>query len=440
MEIVTGIVVVTPLGNSRVTYEPFGRPKVKRAHAIGMDGLHPRLMRSLMLWVASFALLAGCETVPVLTSTVFPNMSEAPDSARVYYVTDREADDAGGGYGFARSSSMAFGQAEVGFDRLSGSEDERSIRVRGISEQVRFPTTPLPFSLRGSAIVTDGEALSGYDQAARAFQGNVSAALRAAGTDEVVVFVHGYKNDFDDALSTVANIWQAGEQSAVPIAYTWPADNPGLFGYFKDRESGEFSIFHLKETLRLLADVRGLRKIQVIAHSRGTEVATAALREMIIAVRAAGQNPRQVLKVDNLVLAAPDLDFGVVRQRLIAERFAPAFGRISVYMNPSDGALGLAQAVNSGTRFGRLSYDDLDPGERDILSRVENIQFIDVSGVVSPRGHSYFRENPVVLSDIVTLLQTGADPGSPERSLSHIAANFWMLEQVSEVTFVPVDR
>lgn len=411
---------------------------MKRALAIGMDGVQPLLR--LCLWLASCLLLVGCETVPVLTSTVFSNMSEAPDRARIYYVTDRAVDASRGGYGYSRSSSMAFGQAEVGFERLIGSPADRLIRVRGIAEKVRFPTTPLPFSLRQGAIVTDGEALAGYAQAARAFQENVGTALRASGSGEVVLFVHGYKNDFDDALSTTANIWQAGEQRALPIAYTWPADNPGLFGYFKDRESGEFSIYHLKETLRLLAGVREVRQIQVIAHSRGTDVATAALREMIIAARAAGRNPRQVLKIDNLVLAAPDLDFGVVRQRLIAERFAPAFGRITVYLNPSDGALGVAQAVNSGIRFGRLSYEDLAPGERDILSRAGNVHFIDVSGVVSPRGHSYFRENPVVLSDIVTLLQTGAGPGGPERNLSHTAANFWMLEQVPEVTFVPFDR
>ena len=413
---------------------------MKRAGAIGNGGMRPALLRHVLVSLASLFLLVGCETVPVLTSTVFPNMSEAPDRAQIYYVTDRAADEAGAGYGFARSSSMAFGSADVGFDRLSGSAGDRLIRVHGVSERVRFPTTPLPFSLQQGRIVDDGDARSGYGRAAKAFQDEVSAALRASATDEVVLFVHGYKNDFDDALSTMANIWQAGEQRVVPIAYTWPADNPGLFGYFKDRESGEFSIFHLKETLRLLGGVRGLRRIQVIAHSRGTDVTTTALREMVIAARAAGRDPRQVLKVDNLVLAAPDLDFGVVRQRLIAEKFGPAFGRISVYMNPSDGALGLAQAVNSGTRFGRLSYDDLDPGEREILSRVGNVHFIDVSGVVSPRGHSYFRENPVVLSDIVTLLKTGAAPGSPERNLSHIAANFWMLEQVPEVTFVPVDR
>ncbi len=413
---------------------------MKRAQAIETNGGWAAVLRPLLVWLAALFLLVGCETVPVLTSTIFPNMSEAPDRARIFYVTDRAADATQDGYGIARSSSMAFGRADVGFDRVSGRAEDRLIRVHGISERVRFPTTPLPFSLQGARIVVDGSALSGYDRAARAFQDEVGAALRASGSDEVVVFVHGYKNDFDDALSTMANIWQASEQRAVPIAYTWPADNPGLFGYFKDRESGEFSIFHLKETLRLLAGVQGLRKIQVIAHSRGTDVTTTALREMVIAARAAGQDPRRVLKVDNLVLAAPDLDFDVVRQRLIAERFGPAFGRISVYMNPSDGALGLAQAVNSGTRFGRLSYDELDPEAREILSRVGNVHFIDVSGVVSPRGHSYFRENPVVLSDIVTLLKTGAAPGSSERNLSHIAANFWMLEQVREESFVPVDR
>ena len=408
------------------------------AQAVSVDTVYHRVMRYAALGLMT-VLLASCETVPVLTSTAFPHMSDAPDTARIYYVTDRAA-EAPDGYGHGRSSSMAFGQAQIGFDRLGGPADERSIRVRAVTEQLRFPTTPLPFSQRQGVIVPDRAAQAGYDQVGRALQGNVAAALDAARTDEVVLFVHGYKNDFDDALSTMANIWQAADQGAVPIAYTWPADNPGLFGYFKDRESGEFSIFHLKETLRLLAGVPGLRKIQVIAHSRGTEVATAALREMIIAARAAGQNPRRVLKIDNLVLAAPDLDFGVVRQRLIAERFAPAFERITVYMNPSDSALGLAQAVNSGTRFGRLSYDDLDATEREILARAGNVHFIDVSGVVSPRGHSYFRENPVVLSDIVSLLKTGAAPGGPGRNLSHIASNFWMLEQFPEVTFEPVDR
>ena len=409
----------------------------------GCEGQWVRRMCLRLVPVLAVLAIAACETVPLLTPIGLPADSEAPAAGTVYYVTDRTARGMGGAvstYGHGRSASMAFGEAALRFDKLAVDFDSRSIRVREVTEHVRFPATPLPFTRNGDQIVTNRTALAGYEAATRAFQARVAQALRASGQDEVVVFVHGYNNDFDDALTTISNIWQATGRSAVPIAYTWPADNPGLFGYFKDRESGEFSIFHLKETLRLLADVPGLKSIQLIAHSRGTDVATSALREMIIAARAAGMNPRQVLKIDNLVLAAPDLDFDVVRQRLIAERFAPAFECITVYMNPNDGALGFAQTVNSGTRFGRLSFEDLGMSERDILNQAGNVYFVDVSGVVAPRGHSYFRENPVVLSDIVTLFRTGAPPGGPERNLSHIASNFWMLEQFPDITFVPVDR
>ena len=69
---------------------------MKRAGAIGNGGMRPALLRHVLLSLASLLLLAGCETVPVLTSTVFPNMSEAPDRAQIYYVTDRAADGAGG--------------------------------------------------------------------------------------------------------------------------------------------------------------------------------------------------------------------------------------------------------------------------------------------------------------------------------------------------------
>lgn len=59
--------------------------------------------------------------------------------------------------------------------------------------------------------------------------------------------------------------------------------------------------------------------IHILAHSRGTDITTTALRELVIEARAAGKNPVTFLKVKNIILAAPDLDYGVVTQRLIAE-------------------------------------------------------------------------------------------------------------------------
>ena len=204
--------------------------------------------------------------------------------------------------------------------------------------------------------------------------------------------------------------------------------------------SGEFSIFHLKETLRVLSDLPGLDRIHIVAHSRGTDVVTTALRELIIESRAAGRNPRDSLRVATLILAAPDLDFSVVRQRLIAEHFGPAFGRITVYMNPQDSALGLAQLLMAGTRFGRLSFDQLGDNEREIFRRIRNVHFINVSGVTGQSSHTYFRDNEEVLADMARVITTGAHPDDPSRSLDPAEANFWRLVQAPDPAPRPPGR
>jgi esterase/lipase superfamily enzyme len=188
-------------------------------------------------------------------------------------------------------------------------------------------------------------------------------------------------------------------------------------------------VFHLKETLRILADVPGLNEIHIVAHSRGSDVVTTALRELVIEARAGGHDPRAALKVENLILAAPDLDFSVVRQRLIAERFGPAFGRITVYINPGDSALGVAQVLLAGTRFGRISFEQLDEAEREIFTRIRNVDFINVSAVAGTSSHNYFRNNPEVLRDMALVIATGAAPASGARNLEPDEGNFWRLVQ-----------
>jgi len=294
-------------------------------------------------------------------------------------------------------------------------------------ENVRFPATPVPFSVSGARIIPDPMAQRAYDARSDAFKAEIAAALRAAKSPTVTLYVHGVRNDFGEAVLTADILWRAAGQAGVPVAFSWPGDSHGLFFYFKDMEGGEFSVFHLKETLRLLAEVPGLRSINIVAHSRGSSVATTALREMIIAARASGRDPRKVLKVENLILAAPDLDVGIVRQRLMAEHFGPAFGRISVYMNPRDSTLALAQDVMSGTRFGRLTYGELTENDRRIFDRIRNVDFINVANVVGGSGHSYFTRNPAVLADIGMVLRRSAVPDDPNRNLVYEGTNFWTL-------------
>lgn len=362
------------------------------------------------------------ETGPVRVSG--SQQADGAQTVRVHFTTDRviKSDQPGQAvYSIKRASGMSFGPA-----RLDMSSPGRP-KVLGTGDLVTFPPTPLPFFERNGRIVTEPEAAAAYAAAGQRMQAELSRALRAGGQRDVLLYVHGFNSQFDDTLQTLVQLWQATDRTALPLAFSWPSGNPGAFGYFKDRESGEFSIFHFKETLRLLSSTPGVRRIHIIAHSRGSDVATSALRELVIEARAGGRDPRATLKIENLIMVAPDLDFSIVRQRLIAERFGPAFGRITIYINPEDGALGLAQMLMAGTRFGRLSADQLDETERRIFARIGNVHFINVSAVTARSSHNYFRKNPEVLADMSVVIRSSALPDSPLRNLDWSEANFWNL-------------
>ncbi|MGI3213206.1 alpha/beta hydrolase [Roseovarius tibetensis] len=373
-----------------------------------------------VIWICALVLLSACGR-PVTFSQL--SEGDAERSEAFYYVTDRasqRSQDGGIAYTTERSPAMTFGVAQIATDTVRPD-------LEGLHEIRRFPQTPLPFSQDRGIILPDAEATLAYNAAKADMRRTLASALQRSGQREILFYVHGFNSLFEETLETTARLWHVTGRDALPVAYSWPAGNPGAFGYFKDRESGEFSVFHLKETLRLLKDVPGLERIHIVAHSRGSDVVTTALRELVIEERAAGRNPLQTLKVETLILAAPDLDFSVVRQRLIAEHFGPAFGRITVYMNPNDGALGLAQLLMAGTRFGRLSFDALGETEREIFRRIRNVHFVNVSAVTGQSSHSYFRNNPEVLADLAKVITTGTPPESPSRNLEPLEANFWRL-------------
>ena len=356
----------------------------------------------------------------------------------LFFVTDRKFGE-DGKYGVGRSPSMAFGRVRVSFGdnmswhqlaRISGQKNRDvsiPLHLDEQSEIVRFPATPLPFSFTNGKLKTLAASRAKYESKKSVLQKRLASELRAANKKEIVLFVHGFNNTFEDAAFGLADIWHFTGRVGVPVFYTWPAGNGGLTGYFKDSEAGNYSIFHFKETMRILSTTPGLERIHIVAHSRGTDVVTTGLRELVIEHRAQGKNPRNSLKIQNLILAAPDLDFGIVRQRLIAERFGPAIGQITVYLNQNDGALGLSQRIAAGKRFGRLTFDDLGVEEKAIFSRVKNVNFVDIPDVDGLIGHAYFRENPGVLSDIAIAIRHGAAPGEDLRPLEHVAINFWEL-------------
>ncbi len=378
------------------------------------------------------------------------NTAEQGVETKIFYVTDRKADEdkepnALIEYSNRRSESMAFGAAKITYEQSKSKEEltwdtlvqlsqtkagRPNIKsvISSIDEIQRFPETPLIFSATPDGIRLDAKEKALYRASTNTLQKQIRERLKTANQRDVILYVHGFNNSFENAVLDLNDVWHFSGRHGVPIAYTWPSGSGNLLGYFTDRESGEFTVYHLKETIRMISAMPEVENIHLLAHSRGTDISTTALRELVIETRASGKNPQDVLKIRNLMLAAPDLDYGVVTQRLIAEKFGPAFGQITIYMNKDDNALGFAQSLMRGIRFGKLTAESQSERESQIFNNIKNVSFVNVKGVKGFVGHGYFSNHPGALSDIITVIKTNSKPGTEQRPLTHIEGNFWSLD------------
>ncbi len=102
-----------------------------------------------------------------------------------------------------------------------------------------------------------------------------------------------------------------------------------------------------------------------------------------------------------------------------------------MYSSPADEAIGIAEMLFASPRgrLGKLDQAKLSVKDKEsIRERAAKRSLIRFEGGVSDKyGHSYFRMNPGVSSDIVLLLRYGFAPGTPERPLVPLAPGFWKI-------------
>ena len=368
----------------------------------------------------------------------------------LFYITDRlpEKDENGNlKYGYMRSTSLAFGSTvvDLGEDitweqlleasRTDKRLDDVKMEVRELNEIVRGPNAPIPYTEVDGKIVEDPEFLAQRTATAEVFRKIMVQQLALTPRKEVFIFVHGFHNDFDDAAFAMAELWHFLGRIGVPIIYTWPAGHPGLFGYTYDRESSEFTVYHLRQTLQFLSTFPEVEKIHLIAHSRGTDVAVTALRELTIAARAAGVDPKEKYKIHNFVLAAPDIDRQVAQQRIIGDHLAHSAYRFTIYTSPADKAIGWSDKLFDSPkgRIGNVSVEEIPETTKVALERSNaNFAYVNFWSATDKSdsdadsfGHSYFRNAPTVSSDLILMLRDDLDPGPPGRPLEPLGFSFW---------------
>lgn len=406
------------------------------------------------------SLFMGCNGIQLVqTPNVYLNSLENPYSAvparyqsnevELLYATDRKPTIENEGtlhYGNLRSRTLAFGSCTVAIGENISWDDivaasrtkKRSVKLplqlKDTKELGRYPDPTTPQMLTNGKYVNTAHYLSDLATSEKEMQKIVRQRLSFVERKEVFLFVHGVMNAYDNSAYGMATLWHFLGRPGVPVFYSWPTrrDSKIVRGYNYDRESGEFTVFHLKQFLTTLAATPGLQKIHIIAHSRGTDILTSALRELNIFYTAQGRDSQQELKLGTIILAAADLDLQVAQQRIISERLLQIGEHFIVYFSSTDSVIGMSEWMfgDASNRVGHLQESDIDADRVDGINKQTELQLINVrvSGSEGFMGHTYFIGSPAVLSDLILVLRDNKLPGKQYgRPLLKKESGFWEL-------------
>ena len=231
---------------------------------------------------------------------------------------------------------------------------------------------------------------------------------------DTVIFIHGYNVTFGEALLDAArmsrNFAEVNDGRGVNVAlFSWPSDGSMLpwTAYSNDRRDAAASgpafargLLKLVEFLhRASKDDACEQYLHLVAHSMGNYVLRHALQEIIH--HTSSRIPRLF---NQIFLMAPDEDDDAFEHDHKL-RVLPKLGkRVHVYFNRGDMAMSISDRTKSNPdRLG-------DDGPRAPFQIPAKVTQIDCTQVVDgPVEHSYYIETPIVISDLVQVLN-GVEP------------------------------
>ena len=394
--------------------------------------------------------IASCQSIGEQKTNLTSNLSEGasnPNKVDIFYVTDRGAIFSETGkltYDASRSHSLAYGVVSV-----IGHQSTEFGLIEPI-EIGRFPRTPYAMQETPMGVRRADDAIVAHERSVFEIQNELGKKLNSTKRKEVIIFIHGYHNTFDDAIKSTSQLCDSfGVNEYVCVSLSWPAGGTQgiLLGYNFDRESGEFAVADIRKAIRVISGTHQLKYIHLIAHSRGTDVLASALQQLMIEAYGSKQTIGDKYKIANIILAAPDIDVDVASSKLAVLLSDPDFsygGKINqkailnrgtppttIYTSQGDKALAISNKLFGGQfRLGMLAAH-LDDKILENTPKVGNN--LDLISVESDGGeflgHSYFLANNHVRNDIVSLIRDHQKAGSPERQLIEIKKPFWFLPQ-----------
>ncbi|NEH99085.1 alpha/beta hydrolase [Rhizobium leguminosarum] len=333
------------------------------------------------LLIATMA-LAGCGGRPVGVMQAAGTAAPGTSKVDLLVATTRAADDNPAVlFSGERGTGLAVNAVDVSIP------PEANRKVGQVQWPSRLPADPLRDFVTVSVDPLEGE---------RA--GETWLKSHMPKSRRVLVFVHGFNNRYEDAVYRFAQIVHDSHADVAPVVFTWPSRG-SIFDYNYDKESTNYSRDALEELLTRTAANPAVSDITIMAHSMGTWLTVEALRQMAI------RNGHVAPKINNVILASPDLDVDVFgRQFASLGKERPQF---TIFVSQDDRALALSRRISGNVdRLGQI-----DPSAEPYRSKLEaaGITVLDLTKLKGGDrlNHGKFAESPEVVKLIGDRLIAG---------------------------------
>jgi esterase/lipase superfamily enzyme len=244
------------------------------------------------------------------------------------------------------------------------------------------------------------------------FVATINGRLAASRDPDIFIYVHGYKVNFENPILVAAELWHFLGYEGVFIPFAWPS-RTGRLDYFGDTESARYSALYLREFIEMLATETNARRIHILGYSAGTRLVAAALHQLALVNE--HRSPEQIrarLRLGNVILVGSDIDRGIFSTYLM-DGLLNVQERMTIYESPGDKALGMALLAYGKNRVGQLAPSDLTTGARQFLLKSDALSLVSIAnapGYDAGNGHSYFRDSPLVSSDLLATLRYELTP------------------------------
>lgn len=224
-----------------------------------------------------------------------------------------------------------------------------------------------------------------------------------------LLYVHGYFIDFDKGCRRASILQKTAELEKRFLWFSWPAED-ALFDYARDEVNLNWSVPDIAQMMMELHDRFQDQDVQVAGHSLGARGVVMALNEVALT--------RPDIRFENVILLAPDIDFGLFEKLL--PRLRNVAHHITVYISDADRALAVSERLHGYPRLGQTGND---------VTNLTGVEIIDTSDLptMSTNGHLYHIYNAEVGIDLNQLIQ-GSVSAAQRRNLVQAGENLWRLK------------